>query len=332
MPLAVHFVARNTSVDLIGVDPHQIPLLPGSEDGARRRVVELWDPAANVAVADIVMNERELPEALGLMYAADEVHVHGVVPRVALKMLPQVRIDALEKKTLVVHGPWTGTAEVLNLLGGEAEVPWPGPVRFDALARACWERDQAEGLGDSDATAAKAVVAEDTPTRFFLDVQQPGLLPVDRPPRPIRTDGVHEVRVCLAREYSEAARDKILGQFEGSDVEGVSIQVWHDPRSSVQENLALRRHAHLAVVPLSQYWTTSLSALQTLAQGVPLVVVGDCADLESPPGVEVVADFESLAPIFASCLSCWSRGEAAPLDPQAARAWLLARLVGADDS
>ena len=40
MVLAVHFVARNAAIELIGVDPKQIPLLSG-RDGYLRRVVEL---------------------------------------------------------------------------------------------------------------------------------------------------------------------------------------------------------------------------------------------------------------------------------------------------
>ena len=101
------------------------------------------------------MNDREIPEALTLMYEADEIHVHGVVPRVATRMLPQARLETLEGTPLIVHGPWTGTTEVLNLLGGEREQVWPGPVRFDALARACWERDLDEDIESRDATDAR---------------------------------------------------------------------------------------------------------------------------------------------------------------------------------
>ena len=162
MVLAVHFVARNAAIELIGVDPRQLPLLSG-HDGPRRRVVELWDPAAGIEVADVVMNDREIPEALTLMYEADEIHVHGVVPRVATRMLPQARLETLEGTPLIVHGPWTGTTEVLNLLGGEREQVWPGPVRFDALARACWERDLDEDIESRDATGRKAIPAEDVP-------------------------------------------------------------------------------------------------------------------------------------------------------------------------
>ena len=329
MVLAVHFVARNAAIELIGVDPRQLPLLSG-HDGPRRRVVELWDPAAGIEVADVVMNDREIPEALTLMYEADEIHVHGVVPRVATRMLPQARLETLEGTPLIVHGPWTGTTEVLNLLRGEREQVWPGPVRFDALARACWERDLDEDIESRDATGRKAIPAEDVPAPLFIDVHQGHLLPVEGARLPAEVDGRRQVKVFLAPEYNEAARAAILEKLSKSEAPSLDVEVIHAAGESAELTAFMQRTCHLVVAPFASYWSASAVALRAVAQEVPLVIVGDFEDIEPAPGVVRVSAFEDLQEIFARCVAAWAAGETAPspLDASAARAWLLGRLPG----
>jgi len=327
MSLAVHFVARNTRIEMIGVDPLQLPGLSGA-GGTRRRVVELWDPSVEVRVADIVMNDREIPEALSLMYEADEVHIHGIIPRVALKMVPQSKLELLDETVLVVHGPWSESTELINNLGGEQELVWPGPVRFDESARACWNRDMDDGLEGRDATGKKAMESEDLPRRFFFDMHRGALVPYVGPRIPEEEGGVRRVSIFVASEYGDSARESIVAELEKCATEDVNVEVCHDQSASKLGALRTSRTAHLCIVPLMGYWSTSLSAMGAIAQEVPLAVVGEDWDIEQPPGVRAVDDFESLGPLLAECFARWRVGEAAPLDPVAARAWLLERVEG----
>ncbi len=326
MTLAVHFVACNTRIEMIGVDPLQIPGLSGP-DTVRRRVVELWDPSVDIVVADIVMNDREIPEALSLMYEADEIHIHGLIPRIALKMIPQSKLELLEDTPLVVHGPWTGTTEILNSMGGDTELSWPGPVVFDASARACWTRDVQDGLAEHDPIANKAKEEDDRPREFFFDVHRGAMLPLVEPPLPREVDGVRQVRIFLPPEYAESVRDTIIAQLEAHATDDVQVELCHDQKAKPLEAARTRRYAHLCIAPLMGYWATSLTSLGAMAQRVPLIMVGDHMDLDRPPGVEIVKDFEALGPILAGCFAAWREGKTAPLDPEAARAWLLERVA-----
>jgi hypothetical protein len=326
MTLAVHFVACNTQIEMIGVDPLQIPGVSGP-DSVRRRVVELWDPSVEIVVADVVMNDREIPEALSLMYEADEIHIHGIIPRIALKMIPQSRLELLEQTPLVVHGPWAGTADLLTSMGGENEIVWPGPVIFDASARACWTRDVEDGMAEDDATAEKAKEAEDRPRTFFFDVHRGPMVPLAAPQRPQKVDGGYQVSIFLPPEYAESARDAIVEQLEAHATGGVQVELCHDQKADPLAAARTRRYAHLCIAPLMNYWATSRTSMGAMAQRVPLIVVGDHQDIEQPPGVAVVEDFEALGPILTQCFAAWGEGNVAPLDPEAARAWLLERVA-----
>ena len=221
-----------------------------------------------------------------------------------------------------------GTTEILNLLGGEKEQVWPGPVRFDALARACWNRDLGEDIASRDATGRKATPAEDVPAPLFIDVHQGHLIPLEGARLPEEVDGRHRVKVFLAPEYNEAARASIIEELSKSEAPSLDVEVIHAAGEGLEEAAYVQRTCDLVVAPFASYWSASAVALRAVAQGVPLVIVGDDEDLEPAPGVLRVTTFEELQDIFARCVAAWVRGEAAPspLDPQAARAWLLGRL------
>ena len=152
------------------------------------------------------------------------------------------------------------------------------------------------------------------------------MVPHVRPRTPELLGEGRKVSIFVAGEYAEATRDAIVEQLEAHVVDDVQVELCHDRDATKLHASRQRRYAQLCVAPLMGYWSLSLTALGAIAQQVPLVVVGEQLDIEMPPGVVRVDDFEALGPFFSDCFARWQRGEVAPTDPAAARAWLLERL------
>lgn len=319
----VHLVAHNSQLGAIGVCPDD--LASGGAQGVLRRVVELRDPSPGEHVADLCTSERELPEVVSAILAAEQVHLHGLSPRIGLHMLPYVKPELLRGTVLVVHGPWPRVTASVDADATRIGA-WPGPVVFDELARRSHEEDLAADVPVDAATADRAEPAADVASRLHVDVHQPALLPREEGPTPHqpRAEGRPLVVVTFAAEFGAAAREALLAALATAKLEGLEVELWDEAGLPAGQRASLRRHAQACVAPVRFYWSSSRTALEAMAQAVPLLSFGESLE-PPPPGVQHFTQPTALVGELERWADDWRQGRPAPVDVQSGRDWLLSR-------
>jgi hypothetical protein len=276
-------------------------------DADSERVIELFEPSPNMVVVDLSLADRDVPEIVALLHQCREVHVHGVHPKLAMHCLPDVRPKVLEGVALVVHGPIAPLVRE-----PPRSLVWPGPVRADALAAAV--------LGDVDETT--------TPTLVALDLADAMLLPRACGPIPLTLDdGTTLAVVGLVADLSDGVRIQLRFAIEALNRPSFRVEVCDEITVPLGERLARRRALQAVVVPDQPGPGWSRAMLESVAQGLPIIVLG-APRSDAPPGVL----FTGLRDDHDRCVAClrawtsrWAHGHAVPIEAKARAAWLKAQ-------
>lgn len=272
------------------------------------RVIELFEPTPTAAVVDLSLAERDVPEIVALLHQCTEVHVHGVHPKLAMHCLPDVRPAVLAGVALVVHGPITPLARELPSMRDRPSV-WPGPVRVDALA--------SEVLGDDTEIAATS------PTT--IDLADAALLPRACGPAPlILDDGSTLAVVGLVAEIPDSERIQLRFAIEALNRPSFRVEICDEARVPAGERLARRRALQAVVLPDQPGPTWSRAMLESVAQGLPIIVLGE-ARPDAPPGVlftGVRTDQDRCVACMRAWTSMWAHGRAVAIDGNARAQWL----------
>ncbi len=267
------------------------------------RVIELFEPTPTATVVDLSLADRDVPEIVALLHQCTEVHVHGVHPRIAVNCLPEVRPAVLTSVALVVHGP---IAPLVRALPRESK--WPGPVRADALA--------AVVLGDD---------AEDAPLRAAIDPTDAVLLPRACGAVPLELDDGSTLAVVgLVAELPEAVRIPLRFAIEALNRPSFRVEVCDEATVPVDERLARRRALQAVVLPDQPGPGWSREMLESVAQGLPIIVLGESRP-DAPPGVLFAgprADHDRCVACMRAWISTWAHGHAVPVNAGARAAWL----------
>ena len=277
-------------------------------DADSQRVIELFEPLPDMAVVDLSLADRDVPEIVALLHQCTEVHVHGVHPKLAMHCLPDVRPKVLEGVALVVHGP---IAPLQRELPRERAVTWPGPVRADALA--------ANVLGDAcEATATPRVALE--PAEAMLLPRACGPVPLEL------DDGTTLAVVGLVADLSEGVRIQLRFAIEALNRPSFRVEVCDELTVPLGERLARRRALQAVVVPEQPGPGWSRAMLESVAQGLPIIVLGE-ARSDAPAGVlftGVRDDHDRCVACLRAWASTWAHGHGVPIDGERRAAWLRA--------
>jgi len=284
-------------------------------DADAGRVLELFEPNAGAPVVDLSLAERDVPEVVALLHQCREIHVHGLHPRIAMQVLPDVRASVLAGVTLVVHGP---VAPILRELPRSQDRPtvWPGPVRTDALARAT--------LGESLDPAPYEPVDE----MQVLDPADPSLLPRACGAIPIfLDDGTTLAVVGLVADIPDGVRIQLRFAIESLNRPSFRVEVCDEATIPPAERLARRRALQAVVLPDQPADAWARAMLESVAQGLPILVLGP-PRADAPPGVLFTGtrdDHDRCVACLRSWVSTWAHGRAIPIDAEARAAWLSRR-------
>jgi hypothetical protein len=272
-------------------------------DADAGRVIELFEPTPAATVVDLSLADRDVPEIVALLHQCTEVHVHGIHPQLAMNCLPEVRPAVLTGVALVVHGP---IAPLLRALPREAK--WPGPVRADALAAAT--------LGDAIATGSPCVAID--PADAVLLPRACGAVPLEL------DDGTTLAVVGLVAELPEAVRIPLRFAIEALNRPSFRVDVCDEATVPVDERLARRRALQCVVLPEQPGPGWSREMLESVAQGLPILVLGESRP-DAPPGVLFAgprADHDRCVACLRAWTSTWAHGHAVAVNADARAAWL----------
>jgi hypothetical protein len=267
------------------------------------RVIELFEPTPQMVVVDLSLAERDVPEIVALLHQCTEVHVHGVHPSLAVQCLPDVKAAVLTGVALVVHGP------IAPLSRAPANRrPWPGPVRADVLA-----------------TAALDETVDEATTCVAIDPVDPVLTPRACGPVPLDLDDGSTLAVVgLVADISEGVRFQLRFAIEALNRPGVRVEVCDESTVPIGERLARRRALQAVIVPEQPAPGWSRAMLESVAQGLPVVVLGETRS-DAPPGVlftGVRDDHDRCVACLRAWASTWAHGHAVPIDAHGRTSWL----------
>ncbi|MFO0634023.1 MAG: hypothetical protein U0168_14350 [Nannocystaceae bacterium] len=303
MTRVLHLVARPDPVA-----PTAIARDLGNAGSPGARVLELFDPRPGAIVVDLSLAERDVAEIASVLHATDEIHLHGVHPRVALRCLPGVRDALLDGIALVVHG------EVPLPREDGRTIAWPGPVRCDPAAAA---------------TLGVPALAR---TSLVIDPHAPELLPRACGPIPLATDDGGRLAVVSLGPGLDASSCAYLRlELQALSRPEVRIEVHLEEDAPVAERATLRRAAQAVLLGPQDPAALDRAFLEALLQGLPIAVLGDRID-DPPPGVVFLGasrDSARAITVVRAWASAWARGEAPVLDVEARRAYVLARRLAA---
>jgi hypothetical protein len=269
------------------------------------RVLELFDAPLGARVVDLTLADRHAGELAAALHWADEVHAHGVDPRIVLDNLPYVRPETLSATTLVLHGPWRASTRTSTRTSARLGT-WPGR----------WARNR---FADPGACPADATVIDFPP---LVDRQDPRLLPRALGPRPLRLqDDRHLAIVGLSADLSDKHRIALGNLLATTSTRDVQIEVVDEAHTPAHQRAEARRVFQAFVVPAFEAkWRRT--TLEALVQGLPLLVLGTSVH-DAPPGVTFVGETTDTA---VACMRAWMRrwtaGQAALDDLDARGAWL----------
>ncbi|MBX7083679.1 MAG: hypothetical protein K1X88_31005 [Nannocystaceae bacterium] len=303
MTRVLHLVARPDPVA-----PSATARDLGASASTGARVLELFDPRPGAPVVDLSLAERDVAEIASVLHATDEIHLHGVHPRVALRCLPGVRDALLDGIALVVHG------EVPLPREDGRTLAWPGPVRCDPTA------------------AAVLGVPALAPAAFVIDPHAPELLPRACGPIPLATDdGGRLAVVSLGAGLEASACAYLRLELPALSRPEVRIEVHLEQDAPLSERAALRRAAQAVLLGPQDPRALDRAFLEALLQGLPIAVLGDRFD-DPPPDVVFLGasrDSARAITIVRAWTSAWARGDAPAVDVAARRAYVLARRLAA---
>ncbi len=304
MPAVVHLVPRPHALEPSAL-ARDLAATPWAEQPQRVRVIELFDPRPGVAGVDLTLAERDVPELTAVMHDAAELHLHGIHPRVALRCLPDVKQAVLAGISVFVHGPLAVRPRPC-----EAATAWPGVVAVDATA------------------AADAVDGSPAPTRCFVDVDAPELLPRACGPLPLTLDDTGRLAViCLAESVAEPIRRQLRIELEAISRGEVRIEVYDEHDVAATDRAPRRRAAAAVIVADERPTAWSRSFVEAIAQGVPVIGLGDAPD-GAPGSVHFTGardDVTRAVAIVRSWAASWAAGDAPPVDTAARTRWLAER-------
>jgi hypothetical protein len=306
VPAVVHLVPRPVLTEPSSL-ARDLANTPWSEQPITVRVIELFEPRAGASTVDLTLAERDVPEIAAVLHDATELHLHGIHPRVALRCLPDVKHAVLAGISVVVHGPVTAARE----RSGESAAPWPGPVHADAEAATSVE---STGPG--------------APSHLFIDVHAPDLLPRACGPLPLVLDDCGRLAViCLAETLSDRVREHLRLEFEALSRPEVRLEVYDECDVPIRDRAARRRAASAVVAGQDADAPYSRTFVESLVQGVPLVVLGD-TPADAPRGVVFTGtrnDVDRAVACVRSWVASWAVGEAPDVDVGARNRWLALR-------
>jgi hypothetical protein len=289
MTVVLHIVARTHVAE---PSPLARDLAATPWDGKQTttvRVLELFDPRGSAPVVDLAISERDIPEITALLHVVGEIHVHGIHPRTVMRALPAVRPAVLAGIAMTLHGP------IPDARSGDPELTWPGPI------------------------------ADATPAPVPIDLHAPDLLPRACGPLPLVLDeGGRLAVICLGEGVPEAARAQLRYSLEALSRPEVRIEVYDECDHPLHDRAARRRCAQAVVMPAS---TSPRAYFEAIAQGLPVVVLGN---VDAAPGVVCVGERDDVE----RCIACirawanaWAGGEAANVDAIARKRWLAERVA-----
>lgn len=269
------------------------------------RVLELFEAPAGSWVADLSLAERHLSEVIAALRAASEVHLHGLNPRAFVEQMPFIPPSALEDTELVVHHPWP------KLLRTEGRTSarlgeWPGPV--------------IRSIGAPPIQGMPSTVGG-LPNPMF-DPGDARFLPRACGAIPVPIDnGCLLARVGLDRDLGEAVRGVLHRGLE--KLTSPKVMVGPIDESAVEPILRteVRRAYQAFIAPALESGVWPRATLEAIAQGLPIIVIGDPID-NPPPATTFVPDAPAAIACVASWTANWKRAESAPLDPSTRTNWL----------
>ncbi len=302
MPSVVHVVARTAPAQPSSL-ARDLANAPWA-DAPTVRVIELFEPRPGVEIVDLSLAERDVPEILAVLHDAAELHLHGIHPRTAIKHLPEVRRSVLAGIPLIVHGP------VAKAIAPVGESSWPGELHVDAHA--------ADALG----------IAANTPERIFIDVDAPDLLPRACGPLPLVLDDCGRLAVvCLTEAIDVAMRELLRIELESLSRPEIRVECYDESEVAPRDRAARRRAASAVVTAHDPARPWSRTTIETIVQGVPLVVIGE-GPADAPKGVVFTGrrdDVHRAVTCVRSWCASWANGEAPDVDHTGRLRWLAER-------
>ncbi len=256
--------------------------IPGIDDDVDShwvRVVETFTPGQGAEMADLGLGERELPEVLTAMHAAEEIHVHGLPLKLALRVIPFVRADVLEGTTLVMHGPWPPAKKQVELDETRMQ-SWPGPVVYDSAGLRMEDPENPESHEKNDP--------------LFLDSSDAELLPVftgDSQPRrlPLGPSGITTATIYVGAgvALSVDLRGELIRMIESRSGPKLRLECVDGDTQDPVESMLIQRICHAAIVPgCDPGGRLSWPLLAACCQGIPVLSIGRFASGVLPPGID----------------------------------------------
>jgi hypothetical protein len=303
----LHVVPRP---DATRPEPFAEQLLEGGGPDRSVRVLELFDAPIGAQVVDLTLADRHAGELAAALHWADEVHAHGIDPRIILDNLPYVRPDALEATKLVLHGPWRTSTRTTTRTSARLGT-WPGR----------WARTRQT---DPDACPADATILDFPP---LVDRQDPRLLPRALGPRPLRLQGDRYLAIVgVSADLGELDRQDLRRELSELSRPEVQIEVVDETETPANERAEARRVFQAFIVPACAPPHWRRTTLEALVQALPVVVLGPSID-DPPPGAVFVGESIAQAIVCVRTWTMrWAAGEAAPSAHDERMEWLDALL------
>lgn len=283
---------------------------PAAEDAlelgcGKARVLELFEAPPGTWVTDLSLAERHLSEVVAALRAATEVHLHGVNPRAFVDQVPFIPPGALEQTQLVVHQPWP---KLLRTEGRSSARlgDWPGPVSRDQGAPAI------EGMPST---------LGGLPQPMF-DLGDARFLPRACGAAPVPLDGGQVLaRVGLDAGISEASREVLIAGAEKLSSAKVIVSPIDEREVEPILRTEVRRAYQGFIAPELEHGIWPRATLEALAQGLPVIVIGDPIP-DAPPATSFVPNAGRALDLLTKWSSAWLRAESAPIDQSDRRVWL----------
>lgn len=290
MPSVVHVVSRSASAQ-----PSPLARDLANAPWAATptvRVIELFEPRPGVETVDLTLAERDVPEIVAVLHDAAELHLHGIHPRVALKHLPDVRRSVLAGIPLIVHGPVTSAVAPVGTSS------WP------------------------------AEMAANTIDRIFIDIDAPDLLPRACGAVPLVLDDCGRLAVvCLTESIDDSTREHLRIELESLSRPEIRVECYDESEVAPRDRAARRRAASAVVTAHDPSQPWSRTTIETIVQGVPLVVIGE-GPADAPKGVVFTGKRDDVHRALAcvrSWSASWANGEAPEVDHTGRLRWLAER-------
>ncbi len=287
-------------------DPLPEQLLETAGPNCAVRVLELFDAPLGARVVDLTLADRHAGELAAALHWADEVHAHGVDPRIVLDNLPYVRPETLAATTLVLHGPWPSSSRTSMRTSARLGA-WPGR----------WARNR---FADPSACPSDATIIDFPP---LVDREDPRLLPRAVGAKPLRLQDARRLAIVgLSADLDDEHRTALRSTLPSFSSVDLQIEVVDETLTPAHERAEARRVFQAFVVPPLHTPTWRRTTLEALVQHLPLVVLGPVID-DPPPGVAFAgATTDAALAILRAWTTRWAIDHPARDDLDARGPWL----------